>query len=114
MSKYHATPTVVDGIRFDSKKEASYYCVLRDMQKRGEISHLELQPSWELLPAQYGRVYGKRKCLFRQVRYIADFKYFDNTIKEEVVVDVKGFRTPVYKLKKALMYHTYNILIREV
>lgn len=113
-TKYKAKKTTVDGITFDSKKEASYYCVLRDMQERGEIIGLELQPSFLLIPSQYGEVYGKRKCLFRAVHYKADFRYFDCTTKKVIVVDVKGFKTPVYRLKKALLYHKHGIMITEV
>jgi hypothetical protein len=47
-NKYGATKTTIDGITFDSKKEAQRYCELRLLQKAGEITHLELQPAFRL------------------------------------------------------------------
>lgn len=103
MSKYHATRTVVDGITFDSKREAARYTELKLMQRAGLISDLRRQVKFELIPKQQGE---------RAVSYIADFVYSEDG--QTVVEDVKGVRTPVYRIKKKLMLWRHGIRIREV
>ena len=44
--KYRSKRTVVDGITFDSKKEANRYCELKLLEKSGEIKNLELQKKY--------------------------------------------------------------------
>lgn len=100
MSKYRAKPTVVDGIRFASKKEASRYLELRLLEKAGEINQLELQPSFDLMVS--GVKVG---------RYICDFEYKNGD--KWVYEDVKGVKTPVYRLKKKLVKALYGIDILE-
>lgn len=103
MSKYHAKKTVVDGIIFQSRKEAKRYQELKLMQRAGLISDLRRQVKYELIPKQQGE---------RAVSYIADFVYTENG--KTVVEDVKGVRTPVYKIKKKLMLWRHGVKIREV
>ena len=119
--KYHNKKVQFDGYTFDSRKECERYIVLRDLQKRGDIAGLELQKKFVLLPAQRApdtvNAKGKPvkgKVLFREISYYADFCYYDSKRDEFVVEDVKGFRTPVYKLKKAMMYYFHGIMIKEV
>ena len=100
MSKYKAVKTVVDGIKFDSKKEARRYSQLKLIEKSGAISELSLQPRFDL-------IVNDKKCGF----YKADFKYIENG--KEVIEDVKGILTPVYRLKKKLVKAIYNIDIFE-
>ena len=95
-SKYNARKTVIDNIKFDSKKEANRYCELKLLLKAREISHLELQPKFEL--AEGFRYQGKK---YQAINYIADFKYIEKD-GVEVVEDVKGFKTDVYNIKKKL------------
>ena len=110
MSKYHSRKTMVDGITFDSKAEAQRYCELKIMQRAGYISGLTLQPEYELIPA-----YKKDGKTVRKTVYKADFSYYDNYTGETVIEDVKGVKTPVYKLKKKLFeYHYPQYTIREV
>lgn len=93
MSKYHAQKTVVNGIAFDSKKEASRYIQLSMMQKAGIIHDLRLQVPFIIISkSRYGRA----------IRYVADFVYKAQDGRE-VIEDVKGMKTPVYRLKKRLM-----------
>jgi len=101
MSKYHAIPTEVDGIRFDSRGEARRYQELKLLQAAGEISHLGVHPSWELVVN--GVKIGK---------YTADFEYREG--KEYVVEDYKGVRTRDYVLRKKLMLALHKIDVREV
>ncbi len=105
-NKYGATKTTIDGITFDSKKEAQRYCELRLLQKAGEITHLELQPAFRLaidgrpvLIKSHGYPNG------RQAKYVADFAYWDG--EKRVVEDAKGFRTDAYKLKRAIVEAMY-------
>ena len=102
MPKYHNSKTVIDGIRFDSKKEAKRYLELKILEKAGQISHLKLQFPFILISkSEYGRA----------IKYVADFVYYEGN--KRVVEDVKGVRTPVYKLKKRLMAEIYGIEVKE-
>lgn len=103
MTKYGARKTVVDGITFDSKREARRYVELRLLQRAGEISELELQKRYELIPKQ-----GKE----RPVYYTADFVYKDKN-GETVVEDAKGCRTRDYIIRRKLMLWRYGIKVRE-
>ena len=96
-NKFGAKKTVVDGITFDSQREAKRYSELKLLQRAGQISHLELQPAFKLSV-------GDRPVRFasgRQAVYRADFAYWDG--KKRVVEDAKGFRTAEYKLKRAIV-----------
>ena len=123
-NKYNAKKVSIDGIEFDSKKEAKRYQELLLLQKAGEIYMLERQKVYELLPAQrepdtVGKRGGviKGKLLERSVEYVADFVYTDKNGKT-VVEDVKGFREggayAVFVLKRKLMLYRYGIKIIEV
>jgi len=101
-SKYRNKKTIVDGIPFDSKKEARRYQELKLMTRGGLIKKLELQPEFEILPAY--RRNGKK---IEKIKYIADFKYIDTKRGITVVEDVKGFKTDVYKLKKKMFLYKY-------
>nr|UVX39247.1 MAG: protein of unknown function (DUF1064) [Bacteriophage sp.] len=105
-SKYHAKKTVVDGITFDSKREADRYLVLKGMEEDGSIEDLRRQVRYELIPAF--DVDGRR---FRPVFYVADFVYVEDG--REVVEDVKGMRTDVYRLKSKLFARRYGKAIKE-
>ena len=122
--KYHSKKTVIDGITFDSRKEAERYSELKLLERCGAISNLELQKVFELIPAQYELYerYGKngnrlkdgKKCIEKSCVYKADFVYIDNETGQQVVEDVKGFRTKEYKIKKKLMLYIHGIKIKEV
>lgn len=88
--KYGARPTVVDGQRFDSAAEARRWSELRLLERAGTIRGLERQPEFVCA------INGVRICAYR-----ADFRYFDG--QKNIVEDVKGVRTPLYRLKKRLV-----------
>lgn len=119
MSKYHAKKTVVDGMVFDSKKEARQYGILKALEKAGEISDLQRQVEFLLIPEQRepdtvgmrGGIH-KGKLIERKVTYVADFVYMRDG--EYVVEDVKGMRTPEYILKRKMMLYNKGIRIKEV
>lgn len=96
-----------------SLKERNRAAVLELMQKNGLISGLQKQVVYNLIPAQYGEVDGKRKCLERACTYRADFVYFDEQTKELVVEDTKGIRTTEYVIKRKLMLHEHGVRIKE-
>lgn len=94
--KYGNIKTIVDGIKFDSKKEAKRYVELQLMEKAGEISVLRLQVTF----------------ILSVCKYKADFVYYDKT-NNLIVEDCKGMKTPVYNLKKKMMKHELGISILE-
>ena len=96
-----------------SLKERNRAAVLELMQKQGLISGLQKQVVYNLIPAQYGFVDGKKKCLERACTYRADFVYFDNEKNELVVEDTKGVRPTEYVIKRKLMLHEHGIRIKE-
>lgn len=125
-NKYKAVKTTIDGITFDSKREAKRYTELKLLEKAGHITHLELQPEYQIT------INGAKIC-----KYKADFRYF--TVRQEnreqytnskgewqtptitgdkegqIVEDVKGYKTPIYRLKKRLVEACYpGTQIKEV
>lgn len=99
-NKYRAQRVNVDGHNFHSKAEAARYGQLKQLERAGAINRLELQPKYAII------VNGKHVC-----NYFADFRYRE--YGREVVEDVKGVRTDVYKIKKKLVEALYNITILE-
>ena len=104
-SKFKNKKVKLDGYTFDSLSEAKHYQhSLLPRFKSGEITHLEVHPRF--------------KCMINGVKicdYIADFSYIN--VKEiglqgqigcQVVEDVKGFKTDVYKLKKKMVEAIYR------
>jgi hypothetical protein len=98
-SKYRNEKTVVDGVTFDSKKEAARYQELVLLERAGEIENLELQP---VVRFEVGGV-KIRYDSGRQAYYRGDFKYFCTKQKKTVIEDPKGCRTRHYRLKKAIL-----------
>lgn len=100
--KYHNKKTIVDNIKFDSRAEAERYCELKLLLQAKEISNLELQPKFEVLPS-YVNNKGEK---IRAIIYKADFSYYCNNKK--IVEDVKGYETKDFKLKKKLLEYKYK------
>lgn len=122
MNKYKAQKSTVNGITFDSRKEARRYSELLLLQRAGVIRDLQMQVKYELIPAQYETyerysIRGKRlqdgqRLVEKACEYRADFVYYEDG--KLVVEDVKGFRTKDFIIKRKLMLHKYGIKIREV
>lgn len=106
-SKYGAKKVTVNGITFDSRKEANRYIELSSLEKVGKVSDLQCQVKFELIPSQ--RINGK--VAERSVNYIADFVYIENG--QKVVEDTKGFKTPEYIIKRKLMLWVHKIKVKE-
>ena len=105
--KYGNRKVSVNGIKFDSVREAQRYSDLLLLQRAGEISDLRLQVPFELVPKQK----DSRGRVIREIRYIADFFYMEKG--KCIVEDAKGFKTKEYELKKKLMKYFHNIEIKE-
>lgn len=108
-NKYHNKKIIVDGHKFDSKKEASYYNQLKLLQRAGLIRDLELQKSFILQPSF--KLNNKTR---REITYKADFTYFSTEDDKIHVIDVKGFKTDVYNIKKKMFEYKYGIEIEEI
>lgn len=123
-SKYGNRKTVVDGITFDSKKEANRFRELQLLERAGKITALQRQVKYVLIPTQRefsNEIYKKGahqghfkpgKVMEKECSYIADFAYIQDGAY--VVEDTKGVRTEAYKIKRKLMLERYGIQIREV
>lgn len=127
-NKLNAKKVTVNGITYDSRKEARRHAVLLEMEKNGEINDLQMQVKFVLIPAQYELYerYGKkgqrlkdgRRCIERECAYVADFVYSKNG--EMVVEDTKGYRNPstatyaYFVLKRKLMLWIHGIRITEI
>lgn len=105
-SKYHSRKTTIDGIQFDSAKEAKRFTKLRDMEKAGEIEGLRLQVPFEILPS-----FECEGVKYRGMKYIADFVYYRDG--KQVVEDTKGWKTSEYRMKKKLMAYINHVNIEE-
>ncbi|CDM57657.1 putative conserved protein [Rhizobium favelukesii] len=93
-SKYGNTRVQVDGIWFDSKREAAFYGELKQREKAGEVSGVDLQRSFALLGPQ-GMLMATYRC---------DFAFIDHSQDHRLrVVDVKGVETKEFKIKRRMM-----------
>lgn len=113
MRKYRNKITELDGIRFDSRREATRWAELRLLEKAGEIYDLQRQVAFVLIPAQKNL---QGKVIEREAKYLADFTYRRPETGRLVVEDVKSeaTKTPLYKLKKKIMLYRHGIQIQEV
>ena len=110
MSKFGNRKTTVDGITFDSAKEANRWAELKLLERAGKITELQRQPGYTLIPKQV----RNGKMIERPVIYKADFSYHDEETGTDVVEDVKGLRTKEYIIKRKLMLWEYGIMVKEV
>ena len=112
MNKYRNRKTVLDGIEFDSAKEARRYAELLLLQKAGEIYDLQRQVPFVLIPKQTDPITGR--LLEREAKYIADFTYRSCKTGRITVEDTKGLKTREYVLKRKMMLYRHGIRIQEV
>jgi hypothetical protein len=96
-SKYKAIPTIIDGIRFASKRESQFYTALKLLKEKELISYFLMQVPI-ILPGA--------------IKYIVDFQVFysDGNVR---YIDAKGMKTPMYNLKKKQVEALYPIIIEE-
>ena len=110
MNKYRNQRVTLDGVTFDSRKEANRWSELKLLERAGKITELQRQPSFVLIPKQV----RCGKLIERQLVYKADFSYHDEETGQDVVEDVKGLRTKEYIIKRKLMLWEYGIMVKEV
>lgn len=125
MNKYRSGKLTIDGMTFDSHKEYHRYCQLYLLSKMGEVSELQRQVKFVLIPTQReasksfymrGEKKGQPregKLIEKEVAYYADFVYRDNQGRL-IVEDVKGVRTEAYKIKRKMMLYFHGIRVQEV
>lgn len=125
-NKYRNRKVEMNGIVYDSAKEANRHQELLLLEKAGEISDLRCQVEYELIPEQreftneiYQKgpkkgCFKKGKLLEQKCSYIADFVYFDREKQQIVVEDTKGFKTKDYIIKRKLMLFRHGIRIQEI
>ena len=101
MSKYHARKTIIDEIKFDSKKEADRYQELKLLRNVGAISNLQVHPKFRLLDG-----FDWNGEHYRPINYYADFSYEENG--KVIIEDVKGIQTPVFRIKMKLLMQTLD------
>jgi hypothetical protein len=106
-TKYNNKITELDGIKFHSRKESVRYSQLKLYEKGGLIKDLRLQVPYELIPKLV--INGKTE---RAIKYVADFVYIDTVNNKEIVEDVKGMITDIFKIKYRLMKSVHNIEIK--
>ena len=107
-NKYHNNKIIYDGKKFDSNKEKNYYIKLKLLESYNMITGLKRQVRYEIQPKY--EIKGRK---VRAITYVADFTYKDEKGKTHII-DVKGYKTEVYKLKKKMFEYRYNIEIEEV
>lgn len=115
-SKYRSQKTTVDGIEFDSKKEANRYRELVLLERAGLITNLKRQVKFVLIPAQYEiierysqktgkRLKDKKVTIEQECSYVADFTYHKDG--KYIIEDVKGYKKggayAVFTIKRKLM-----------
>jgi hypothetical protein len=106
LNKYNNIKITIDNLKFDSKREAARFSVLKLLERGNLISDLKLQVKFELAPSVV--VAGRKKPA---LKYICDFTYVENG--KLVIEDVKGRLTDIYVLKRHLMKSVYGIDIKE-
>ncbi len=102
-NKYGNRKIQVDGITFDSVKEMRMYTELKLMEQAGEVKNLKTQPKYELVPGY--TLNGKK---VRAIHYIGDFLFWDKRHKRIRLLDCKGFKTEVFKLKEKLFNYKFR------
>lgn len=102
-SKFRAKRCVIDGEKLDSQAEGRRYAALKLLERAGEINGLKRQPRFPF------EIEGE--LMFA---YFADFLYTLRSTGATVVEDVKGVRTPMFKLKKKIIEKVYGVKIVEV
>ena len=107
--KYHNKKVEYGGYTFDSIREKNYYIKLKLLEKAGKIKELELQKEYELQPS-----FKLNNKTSRKITYRADFTYKTTEDDKLHVVDVKGYRTDVYRLKKKLLEYKSRIEIDKI
>ena len=101
-SKYGNKKTYINGVKFDSQKEANRAVELAMLEKAGVIKNLERQKRFEIVPKQKDE---------RAVYYCADFVYLEVESGKLICEDVKSVATrkdKTYIIKRKLFKYIYK------
>ena len=114
-NKYHATKVHLDGVWFDSQREAARYQELQLLMQAGEIEALEVHPGFALMVPDL-TTEGAPFVFHTIGWYHADFQYRNIRTGNVVVEDVKSkpTKTEAYKLRKRFVEAQYQITIVEI
>lgn len=112
-NKYQAHSVRVDGILFDSQREAARYGELKLLLHAGHIADLEIHPGFPLIVSEEG---GPPFVFHTVGMFHADFKYKDCRTCAWVIEDVKSppTKTEAYKLRKRIVEARYRLQIQEI
>ncbi len=114
-SKYRNVKTTVDGITFDSKREALHYHELKMRERAGEIYGLERQKRYPLMTAHYNIQLDQIDVCPTVCEYVADFYYLDSSNHRPHIVDVKGGKeTAMFALKRKWLFLQSGIEIEVI
>lgn len=108
--KYNAEKVVIDGMTFDSRREAKRWSDLKILERAGKIEHLCRQVTYNLVCGV--KLHGAKRAR-PAIRYIADFVYQDDD-GYVVIEDAKGFDTSEARLKRHLMLALRGLEVRLV
>lgn len=122
-NKYLNKKIVEDGILFDSKRECQVYRRLKELEARGVIAGLILQPMWVLQPKlteKYVKHLKTKDKIYERtvllpITYTADFSFIYHD--ELHVLDVKASKymlPPEYRLKAKMLRYVHGISVREI
>lgn len=126
-TKYKNLKVNLGNITFDSKKESRRWQELCLLQRAGQITDLQRQVKFVLIPTQYEKFprystkTGKRlkdgiRTLEQELSYVADFVYMQDGKK--IVEDVKGYKGGcaynLFVVKRKLMLERHGIRIKEI
>ncbi len=109
VSKYKAVRTTVDGVTFDSKREARRYQELKLLERAGKIRLLDRQVTYELAPSV--KIAGEKRAR-PALRYKADFAYEDAVNGGLVIEDAKGYSDTAFRIRQHLMKSVHGIDVR--
>lgn len=100
-NKYHNNKVVLNGVKYDSRKEANRGMELEFLERIGQIKDLQKQVAFTL-QEKYTNNKGEH---IRAINYVADFVYERDGKK--YVEDTKGVRTEVFNIKKKMFEYKY-------
>ena len=113
-NKFNAVKKTVDGIKFDSTREAKRYEELKQLVRAGKIKSLRVQVSYPLVKSVK---YKNAKRAKPEMIYTADFEYWDIENNELVVEDVKSVATAKltdYIMRRHMMLAFHGIEVLEI
>ncbi len=106
-SKYNAQPQVVDGVKFDSGREAKRWQELKLLERAGRISKLERQVTYILAPSV--KILGEKRAR-PALRLKIDFRYVEDG--QTIADDAKGYSDTAFRIRQHLMKSVHGIDVR--